>query len=232
MTGTEKNTGLLNGGLVLIDKPYRWTSFDAVNKVRTVLRKYYGIKKIKVGHAGTLDPLATGLVIICTGKMTKEIHQYQSLEKEYRATFMLGKTTPSFDLETEVDKEYETAHITRELVDEAVKKFTGDIDQVPPLFSAKFIDGKRAYKHARKGDNVELPAARVSIREISVERLELPELELNIICSKGTYIRSLARDIGFELQSGAYLSALKRTRIGDYRLESALSPKEFENSLE
>lgn len=228
MTGTEINTELLKGGLVLINKPYGWTSFDAVNKIRSILRKHYGIRKIKVGHAGTLDPLASGLVIICTGRMTKEIHHFQELEKEYIATFMLGKTTPSFDLETLVDKEYDTEHINIGLVEKALEKFTGEIDQIPPLFSAKFIDGKRAYKRARKGDDIELPASRVSIREIVIKRFELPELELCISCSKGTYIRSLARDIGRELKSGAYLSALKRTRIGNYKLSSAVSPEEFE----
>ncbi len=228
MTGTEINTDLLKGGLVLIDKPYGWTSFDAVNKVRSILRRHYGIRKIKVGHAGTLDPLATGLVIICTGKMTKEIHHFQALEKEYIATFVLGKTTPSFDLETQVDKEFETSHITRELVERTLQKFTGEIDQIPPLFSAKFIDGKRAYKRARKGDDIELPAARVTIREMVIERFELPELELTIACSKGTYIRSIARDIGLDMKSGAYLSALRRTRIGNYNLSDAVSPDEFE----
>ena len=231
MPDTETNTGLLKGGIVLINKPYGWTSFDAVNKVRSILRKYYGIRKIKVGHAGTLDPLATGLVIICTGKMTKEIHHFQSLEKEYIATFELGKTTPSFDLETSVDKEYETTHITRELIEKALKKFTGDIDQVPPLYSAKFIDGNRAYKHARRGDDLELPASRISIKEINIEKFELPQLILRISCSKGTYIRSLARDIGRELESGAHLCGLTRTRIGKYELTKAISPDKFEEIL-
>ncbi len=232
MTGTETDTNLLEGGIVLINKPYGWTSFDAVNKVRSILRRFYGIRKIKVGHAGTLDPLATGLVIICTGKMTKEIHHFQSLEKEYIAEFELGKTTPSFDLETKVDKEYETAHITMELIEKTLKKFIGEIDQVPPLFSAKFINGKRAYTRARKGDDIELPASRVSIREINIERFELPELVLRISCSKGTYIRSLARDVGREINSGAYLSALKRTRIGEYNLSTAISPEEFKKMFE
>lgn len=228
MTEGEINSDLLQGGIVLIDKPYRWTSFDAVNKVRSVLRKHYGIRKIKVGHAGTLDPLATGLVIICTGKMTKEIQQYQDLEKEYVASFFLGKTTPSYDLETEVDNEYDTAHITLSLIEKRLVKFTGEFDQVPPLFSAKFIDGRRAYKHARKGDNIELPASRVSIRELVIEKFEMPEIILRISCSKGTYIRSLARDLGFELNSGAYLSGLRRTRIGMFEVSSAISPHDFE----
>jgi tRNA pseudouridine55 synthase len=231
MIVTEINTELLNGGIVLIDKPYGWTSFDAVNKIRSVLRKYYGIKKIKVGHAGTLDPLATGLVIICTGKLTKEITHFQSLEKEYIANFELGKTTSSFDLETVVDKEYKTSHITKELIDNTIEKFIGEIDQVPPLFSAKYIDGKRAYKSARRGDDIELPSSRVSIREIAVEKFDLPELILRISCSKGTYIRSLARDIGLELDSGAYLSALRRTRIGEYEVSKAVSPDEFEKNF-
>jgi tRNA pseudouridine55 synthase len=231
MIVTEINTELLNGGVVLIDKPYGWTSFDAVNKIRSVLRKYYGIRKIKVGHAGTLDPLATGLVIICTGKMTKEITHFQLLEKEYIAKFELGKTTSSFDLETVVDKEYKTSHITKELIDITIEKFIGEIDQVPPLFSAKYIDGKRAYKSARRGDDVELPSSRVNIREIIVEKFDLPELTLRIACSKGTYIRSLARDIGLELKSGAYLSALRRTRIGEYEVSNAVSPDEFEKNF-
>lgn len=232
MIRTEKNTELLDGGIVLIDKPYGWTSFDAVNKVRSVLRYYYGIKKIKVGHAGTLDPLATGLVIICTGKMTKEINHFQLLEKEYIANFEFGKTTSSFDLETSVNKEFEISHITRDLVDKAIDKHTGDLQQIPPLFSAKFIDGKRAYKSARRGEDIELPASSVSVREIIVEKFELPELTLRIFCSKGTYIRSLARDIGTELQSGAYLSALRRIRIGEFEVSKAISPDEFEKKFE
>ena len=228
MPSTETYANLLQGGIVLINKPYGWTSFDAVNKVRHILRRHFGVRKIKVGHAGTLDPLATGLVIICTGKMTKEIHHYQSLEKEYIATFELGKTTPSFDLETEVDYVYDTSHITSELIERSLEKFTGEIDQIPPLFSAKFIDGKRAYKHARKGDDIQLPASRVNIRKIDLVKFDLPELVLQIACSKGTYIRSLARDIGEDLGSGAYMSALKRTRIGEFELSKAISPGEFE----
>ncbi len=228
MNSAEINTKLLNGGIILINKPYKWTSFDAVNKVRSILRRYYKIRKIKVGHAGTLDPLATGLVIICTGKMTKEIDHFQSLEKEYVATIELGKTTPSFDLETSVDRVYETSHISRELIEKTLEKFKGEINQTPPLFSAKFINGKRAYKHARKGDNIELPASRVSIREIVIEKFELPELILRISCSKGTYIRSLTRDIGHHLDSGAYLVNLTRIRIGNYHLSKAISPDEFE----
>ncbi len=228
MSSTETNTDLLKGGIILINKPYKWTSFDAVNKVRSILRRHFGIRKIKVGHAGTLDPLATGLVLICTGRMTKEIHHFQSLEKEYIATFVLGKTTPSFDLETEVDKEYETSHITTEIIERSLKKFTGEINQVPPLFSAKFINGKRAYKMARRGDDIELPASPVNVREMTIEKFDFPNLVLRIICSKGTYIRSLARDIGYDLGSGAYLSELKRTRIGGYDLSDAVSPDEFQ----
>ncbi len=160
--------------------------------------------------------------------MTKEIHHFQSLEKEYIATFVLGKTTPSFDLETEVDKEYETSHITTEIIERSLKKFTGEINQVPPLFSAKFINGKRAYKMARRGDDIELPASPVNVREMTIEKFDFPNLVLRIICSKGTYIRSLARDIGYDLGSGAYLSELKRTRIGGYDLSDAVSPDEFQ----
>jgi tRNA pseudouridine55 synthase len=221
-------TALLTGGIVLINKPYGWTSFDVVNKVRSVLRRHSGIHKIKVGHAGTLDPLATGLVIICTGKMTKEIQHFQDLEKEYIAVFVLGKTTPSYDLETEVNKVYETSHINKDLVEKSLVKFTGELDQIPPLFSAKFIDGKRAYRHARKGDDIELSPVRITIRELTLEKFDLPEIVLRIICSKGTYIRSLARDIGCDLGSGAYMSALERTRIGTYEISDAMGPEEFE----
>jgi tRNA pseudouridine55 synthase len=228
MSSTETMTALLTGGIVLINKPYGWTSFDVVNKVRSVLRRHSGIHKIKVGHAGTLDPLATGLVIICTGKMTKEIQHFQDLEKEYIAVFVLGKTTPSYDLETEVNKVYETSHINKDLVEKSLVKFTGELDQIPPLFSAKFIDGKRAYRHARKGDDIELSPARITIRELTLEKFDLPEIVLRIICSKGTYIRSLARDIGCDLGSGAYMSALERTRIGTYEISDAMGPEEFE----
>jgi tRNA pseudouridine55 synthase len=231
MSGNEFNTNLLQGGIVLINKPYGWTSFDAVNKVRSILRRHSGIRNIKVGHAGTLDPLATGLVLICTGKMTKEIHYFQSLEKEYVAVFELGKTTPSFDLETEIDREYETAHITPGLIGKTLEKFTGDIDQVPPLYSAKFINGKRAYTHARKGSEMQLPASRVNISRLEILRFVLPELVLRIICSKGTYIRSLARDIGYDLGSGAYMKGLERTRIGEFSLASAVTPDEFEENF-
>jgi tRNA pseudouridine55 synthase len=231
MPGNEFKTNLLQGGVVLVNKPYGWTSFDAVNKVRSILRRHSGIRNIKVGHAGTLDPLATGLVLICTGKMTKEIQYFQSLEKEYIAVFELGKTTPSFDLETEIDREYETAHITPALIEETLEKFTGDIDQVPPLYSAKYINGKRAYTHARKGNELQLPASRVNISRIEIVRFDLPELVLRIICSKGTYIRSLARDIGYDLGSGAYMKGLERTRIGEFELASAVTPDQFEEKF-
>ncbi len=209
------------GEVLLINKPLTWTSFDVVNRLRNSLKKYLNVKKLKVGHAGTLDPLADGLLIICTGKFTKRIDEYQGQEKEYTGTFYLGATTPSFDLEQEVDQTFETSHITEAMITAAAEKFTGDILQVPPVFSAIKVDGKRAYRYARKDEELVLAARPVTIREFEITRIALPEVDFRISCSKGTYIRSLARDFGLALSSGAHLTALRRTRIGDFRLEDA-----------
>lgn len=214
----------LSGQVIYIDKPLKWTSFDAVKRIRTILMKRYGLKKMKVGHAGTLDPLATGVIIVCTGKATKRIEELQAGEKEYIATLALGATTPSFDLETEIDATYPTAHITRELVEEVLHGFTGSIQQVPPSFSACKIDGRRAYKMARQGQEVELKPKELVILEIELLDFK-PEEELTVrvVCSKGTYIRALARDIGQALGSGAHLTALRRTRVGGVGIESCMT---------
>lgn len=202
------------GEILYIDKPLHWTSFDVVNKVRGALCRSLGVKKLKVGHAGTLDPLATGVMIVCTGKATKRIDELQGGVKEYVATLELGATTPSFDLEHEVDAHYPTEHITRRLLDEALAKFRGEIWQVPPVYSAVKIDGKRAYDYARKAQEVELKPKLLVIDELEVLRFEPPVLQIRVVCSKGTYIRALARDIGVALRSGAHLTALRRTRVG------------------
>lgn len=207
------------GALILVDKPLNWTSFDVVNKIRWCLRRTCG--KIKVGHAGTLDPLATGMVIVCVGKWTKQIETYMGQEKEYIATIRLGVTTPSYDLETPFNGEYPTEHIDRKLIDSILPQFMGTISQIPPVFSAVRIDGVHAYEKARKGKELEMPSREVSIRELEVLSFNLPELQLKVTCSKGTYIRSLAHDIGIACKSGACLTALQRTAIGDYRIENA-----------
>ncbi len=202
------------GEILYIDKPLHWTSFDVVNKVRGALCRSLGVKKLKVGHAGTLDPLATGVMIVCTGKATKRIDELQSGVKEYIATLELGATTPSFDLEHEIDAHYPTEHITRQLVDEVLTKFRGEIWQVPPVYSAVKIDGKRAYDYARKAQEVALKPKLLVIDALEVLHFELPVLQIRVVCSKGTYIRALARDIGVALGSGAHLTALRRTRVG------------------
>ena len=206
--------------VLLVNKPYQWTSFDVVKKLR------YGLKVKKIGHAGTLDPLATGLLILCTGKMTKQIESFQAQEKEYTGTFVIGQTTPSFDLETEVDQERDITHITAADIQKAVESLTGEISQVPPIFSAVKVNGKRAYKSARKGEDVKLKARDVVVKEFEVTNLDLPEVHFKIICSKGTYIRSIARDLGETLSVGAYMSALCRTRIGEFKLTEAKSIEE------
>lgn len=213
----------LAGETILVDKPYGWTSFDVVKRIRGVMLRRMGIKKMKVGHAGTLDPLATGVMIIVSGKSTKLIEQLQSGVKEYIATIALGATTPSYDLETEIDARYPTAHITRELVEEVLAKFTGRIEQVPPAFSACKIDGKRAYKMARKGDTVELKPKILVIDEIELLEYSPESITIRVVCSKGTYIRALARDIGAALGSGGHLTALRRTRVGDVTIDRCLS---------
>lgn len=210
-----------DGQLLLVNKPYEWTSFDVVNKLRYHIKKAYKLKKIKVGHAGTLDPLATGLLLICTGKKTKELHLLTGLDKTYTGSFVVGKTTPSYDLETEVDKEYATEHISEEMIHKVASEMTGEQEQVPPLFSAKKVDGKRAYKTARSGGELELKANLVNILDFKITQIEMPRVDFMIRCSKGTYIRSIARDFGLKLGSGAYLSALKRTASGPYLLKDA-----------
>lgn len=207
------------GEVLYVNKPYRWTSFDLVNKIRWHISKKLGIKKIKVGHAGTLDPLATGVMIICTGKATKRIEEFQYQTKEYIATLQLGATTPSFDLEHQIDKTYSTDHITRELIDEVIPTFKGEIWQVPPVYSAVKVDGKRAYDYARKGEDVELKPKLLVIDKIEVLDYSLPKLKIRVVCSKGTYIRALARDIGEALKCGAHLTDLERTCIGNVKKE-------------
>jgi tRNA pseudouridine55 synthase len=219
------------GTVLLFDKPLDWTSFDLVNKVRWMLCRKLNVKKLKVGHAGTLDPKATGLVIVCTGKATKTIDLLQAEEKEYIATLKLGATTPSYDLEKEEDTFYPVDHVTRKLIEEKLKLFIGEIDQVPPIFSAIKVDGKRAFEFARKGKELELESRKIEISEIEVLRFELPELVLKITCGKGTYIRSLARDLGENLQCGAYLTGLVRTRNGSNLLKNAWTIENFEKNL-
>lgn len=219
------------GEILLFDKELEWTSFDLVQKVRNNLCRALGIKKLKVGHAGTLDPKATGLMILCTGKATKKIESIQAGEKEYIATIKLGATTPSFDLETEEDAVFETGHINRELVLEVLRKYEGETDQVPPVFSAVKIDGKRAYKHARKGEDIELKSRPIFIRELELQSFSKTQITVRVVCSKGTYIRALARDLGESMDSGAYLIGLRRTKIGDYRVENAYSTEKFINFL-
>ena len=213
----------LEGEILYIDKPLHWSSFDAVKRVRGIMARRLKIKKMKVGHAGTLDPLATGVMIVCTGKATKRIDELQAHTKEYVATIALGATTPSFDLETEINATYPTEHITREMVEDVLKKFTGRIEQVPPAFSACKIDGKRAYKMARKGKEVELKAKVLVIDEIELLEYSQQSIVVRVICSKGTYIRALARDIGEALNSGGHLTALRRTRVGEVKVEDCLT---------
>ena len=221
----------LNGEIILIDKPLDWTSFQVVNKIRWLIRSTFGIKKIKVGHAGTLDPLASGLLILCTGKMTKSIEEFMSQEKEYTGTLTLGSTTPSYDLETEVDNTFPTDHITEELLQATLNQFVGTIDQYPPVFSALKKDGKRLYEFAREGIEVEIPARKVNIRSFELTQKVIPKVDFKVICSKGTYIRSLANDYGKALNSGAHLSALRRTRIGEFNIEHAISIEDFEKQI-
>lgn len=217
------------GKILLIDKPLTWSSFQAVNKIKYTLKRKYNLpKSFKIGHAGTLDPLATGLLIICTGKFTKKISELQGMIKEYTGTITLGATTPSYDLETEVDKTYPTQHLTENLIQETTKQFLGEIDQKPPVFSAIKKDGKRLYEHARKGEEVEIQPRKITIHEFEITRTALPEIDFRVVCSKGTYIRSLTYDFGLALNSGAYLSALRRTKIGEFSVENAMRVEEFE----
>jgi len=227
----ERKNIFEEGQVLLFDKPLYWTSFDLVNKVRIMIGSMFGIKKIKVGHAGTLDPLATGLMILCTGKATKRIIEFQDLDKEYIATLHFGETTPSFDLETETDGRYPTDHITPELVNSCLHDFLGENKQEPPLHSAKFIDGKRAYEVARKGITKKLEPVTIFYRELELIDFGIPESRIRLLCSKGTYVRSFARDLGMALKSGCHLSGLIRTAIGSYRLENAWSIEKFEQFL-
>lgn len=223
---------VLEGQILLIDKPLTWSSFQAVNKLKHVLKKRFDLpKKFKIGHAGTLDPLATGLLIICTGKFTKKITEIQSQEKEYTGTFFIGATTPSYDLETEINKQFSINHITSELIQKTTTQFLGEIDQKPPLFSAIKKDGKRLYEHARAGEEIEISARKTTIYEFEITRIALPEIDFRVKCSKGTYIRSLAFDFGNALQSGAHLIVLRRTKIGNYSVDDAITPQQFEKNL-
>jgi tRNA pseudouridine55 synthase len=226
------------GEVLLIDKPLGWSSFQAVNKLKHGIKHHpsfvhEGNKvKPKIGHAGTLDPLATGLLIVCTGKKTKEIESFMGLTKEYTGTFFIGATTPCYDLEKEVDKTFPTEHITKELILETAKTFLGKQDQVPPLFSAVMVNGKRAYEHARAGDDIELKPKQIELLEFEITKIEMPLVEFRIVCSKGTYIRSIARDFGLALNSGAHLTSLRRTKIGNYDVKDAVSPEEFVKRLQ
>ncbi len=220
------------GEVLYFNKPLGWTSFKVVGHARYHICRRMKVKKLKVGHAGTLDPLATGVMIVCTGKATKRIEEFQYHTKEYIATIRLGATTPSYDLEHEIDATYPTEHITRELVEETLKKFTGEIQQVPPAFSACMVNGKRAYDLARKGEEVELKPKLLVIDEIELLECNLPEIKVRVVCSKGTYIRALARDIGEALHSGAHLTALERTRVGDVRIEDCLNPLDFKEWID
>lgn len=216
-----------DGQLLLVNKPYKWTSFDVVGKIRNSFKPL----KLKVGHAGTLDPLATGLLIICTGKMTKQIDTFQAEEKEYTGTMVLGATTPTYDLESEPEAKFETSHLTEEQIKAACAQFTGDIQQYPPAHSAIKIDGERLYEKARRGEEVELRLRNVTITEFEITRIEIPEVDFRVVCSKGTYIRSLVNDFGAALNNGAYLSRLRRTRSGNYRIEDAHEVMELVGSI-
>lgn len=230
MDGRTKED-FLNGQLLLIDKPLGWSSFQAVNKLKWAIRKKFGLKKIKIGHAGTLDPLASGLLLICTGKFTKKINELQGQEKEYVGAITFGGTTPSYDLETDIDQSFPTDHITEALILDAAARLTGTIDQRPPAFSALKKDGKRLYEYAREGKTVAVKTRTVTVSAFDITEIALPKVEFRVICSKGTYIRSLAHDLGVLLKSGGHLSALRRTKIGSYHVNNALGPLEFEAHL-
>jgi len=220
-----------NGQVLLIDKPLKWTSFQVVNKLRWAIKQQFNLKKIKVGHAGTLDPLATGLLILCTGKFTKKIDEFQAQVKEYTGTITVGATTPSYDLETEIDQHFETNHLTEEIIHKTTKQFIGDLQQKPPLFSALKKDGVRLYELARTGETTEIKPRNIHISVFEITKINLPEIEFRVVCSKGTYIRSLAYDFGKSLNSGAHLSALRRTKIGEFDVENAKTIDEFLNTI-
>lgn len=221
----------LAGQVLLIDKPLQWTSFQVVNKLRWEIRQAFGIKKIKVGHAGTLDPLATGLLVICTGKMTKQIDAFQGQIKEYTGTIVLGSTTPSYDLETEIDKTFETNHITEDLIHQTTTQFIGEIDQYPPIFSALKKEGKRLYEYARAGETVDIKSRKITIQEFEITKIDGLNIDFRVVCSKGTYIRSLANDFGKALNSGGHLSVLRRTKIGEFDVKNGLSIDDFIKNL-
>ena len=227
MTGED----FQNGQILLIDKSLHWTSFQAVNKMKWILKSKLGLKKIKIGHAGTLDPLATGLLLVCTGKFTKRIEELQGQAKEYTGTFYIGATTPSYDLETELDQTFPTTHITDDLIQETIAQFLGEIDQKPPIFSAIKKDGVRLYDHARAGETVEIAFRKTTIHEFEITRIALPKVDFRVVCSKGTYIRSLAFDFGKALGSGAHLTALRRTKIGNYDVSAAMDITSFDDSI-
>ena len=220
-----------NGKVLLIDKPLKWTSFQVVNKIRWEIKQKFNLKKIKVGHAGTLDPLATGLLILCTGKFTKKIDEFQAQEKEYTGTFIIGATTPSYDLETEINETFATGHIDNDSIYAATQQFIGTIEQKPPIFSAIKKDGKRLYELARAGETTEIKARKVTISEFEITNIALPKIDFKVVCSKGTYIRSLAYDFGNALNSGAHLSALRRTKIGDFNVSVASTIEDFITNL-
>ena len=221
-----------NGQILLIDKPLNWSSFQAVNKLKHALINKVGLsKKFKIGHAGTLDPLATGLLLVCTGKFTKRISELQGQAKEYTGTFYIGATTPSYDLETEIDENFPISHVDEVLIHETVKQFLGEIDQKPPIYSAIKKDGVRLYEHARAGETVEIAYRKTTIHEFEITRIALPEIDFRVVCSKGTYIRSLAYDFGKAMNSGSHLTALRRTKIGDYNVDNAMDVTVFESLL-
>lgn len=223
---------VLNGQVILVDKPLTWSSFQAVNKLKYILKRRFDLpKKFKIGHAGTLDPLASGLLIICTGKFTKRITEIQAQPKEYTGTFFIGATTPSYDLETEIDQTYPINHIDENLIHQTVTHFLGEINQKPPVFSAIKKEGVRLYEHARAGVEVEIASRKTTIYEFEITRIALPEIDFRVVCSKGTYIRSLAFDFGKAMRSGSHLTALRRTKIGDYNVKTAVTPEEFEKTI-
>ena len=229
--GLKSGDDFLEGQILLIDKPLEWTSFDAVNSIKWAIKRRFSLRKIKVGHAGTLDPLASGLLVICTGRATKKIQEIQSAPKEYEGVITLGATTPSYDLETPIERHYPTDGIDDEMVQAMTASFTGKIEQVPPVYSAIRKEGKRLYEYARSGTKVDIKAREVEIMQFDILSVKMPEIGFRIRCSKGTYIRSLAHDFGRKLGCGGYLSALRRTRIGDYNVNNALHPKKFGEAL-
>jgi tRNA pseudouridine55 synthase len=227
----ETAQDFIDGQILLIDKPLGWTSFDVVKKVKNIIRTKYSLKKIKVGHAGTLDPLASGLLIVCTGKFTKRISEIQGQEKIYTGAITLGGTTPSYDLESDIDATFETQHITRQLIQEVTSQFIGEIDQKPPIFSALKRGGERLYKKARRGEKIEIESRKVNVHTFDITTIEMPKLSFEIKCSKGTYIRSIAHDFGAALNSGGHLTKLCRTAIGDYKLSEGINIETFEKQL-